>query len=131
MRYALHYATHMRMGSNKQALSLQLLEHRLPLIFEATAPVIHVDGDSFLEWGEPLADPDANGHHVVLEYSADSDAQALQRGEVIYHLLTRARYTSPIATCHADHHVPFAISSAEVWSGTLTPTGERRGDWPG
>lgn len=98
---------------------------------------VHVDGDSFIEWGEPYDDVARRSEslHAVVEFSAGTDAAAWCRAIATYRRLLLADEIGLVdleATCdpHGVEPIPFAITDADNYAAKVGAFGARYGDIP-
>lgn len=93
---------------------------------EPTNVEVFVQGDSFVEWGEPVQPEDVYCHGMVF-WDAPSPGVAWSQAVAIYRdlLIHEDPLVSLSASCwpSANAHVPFAVSSAEDWGDTYGPGG--------
>lgn len=97
---------------------------------------VHCDGDSFIQWGEPIDPTNFRDYaHGVINYWADDPLEAWRIGLLIYTELLRAgtNHEMPVvaleATCTELNQTPFAVTSADVYSAQVLSTGKCIGDW--
>lgn len=126
--YALHFgSSFVFKGATERAIQ-QALEDT-PYPYDA----VFVEGDSFVEWGEPAGtDP----LHVVVVFTATGPLDAFTRGTEI--LATLVKYGNGVvnlaASCTPDGstaHEPFAISLHSDWGCTVGRGGAHTGDMLG
>lgn len=117
-RFALHFAVKVRPKSNEIMRS-----HQGNLKF-------YFHGDSFLEWGEDRESGTAE-HGMVFFSSAEDDAY--ETAIWLYEQLVKMDLADVRGNCMNDDtaHVPFAVTSAHIWSAVLNRTGRSSAteDW--